>query len=101
MSKSPITIYVPFQTAAAIKVRAEAQGVSQSHWLCECAKLALTQDNSMTPDTLKGGHFYLEALADVWIDMQPNPAAIHERISALMKARSAKATAAFERRIGR
>lgn len=38
MSKTPVTVYLDFRTARAIKARADALGVSQSRWLGDCAQ---------------------------------------------------------------
>lgn len=79
MSRTPVTVYLDFKTATALKARAESLRISQSQWLGECVKQALLADRPTTPSTL-GGHDYMHAVTDVWIEMQPNPEAVVERI---------------------
>ena len=55
MSKTPVTVYLDFRTARAIKASADALGVSQSRWLSECAQAQLASDQPAKPDLRKCG----------------------------------------------
>jgi hypothetical protein len=44
MSTTPITVYFDFATARAIKVSAQALGISQSQFLRQCAAATLAQN---------------------------------------------------------
>lgn len=56
MSKTPITVYLDFRTASAIKVRADGLGMSQSQWLGDCARTALALDAMTAPAASRQGN---------------------------------------------
>jgi hypothetical protein len=56
MSRIPITVYLDFRTASAIKARADGLGMSQSQWLGDCARTALARDAAAAPAAFKQGN---------------------------------------------
>ncbi len=56
MSRTPITVYLDFRTASAIKARADGLGMSQSQWLGNCARTALAQDTETSPVATREGN---------------------------------------------
>lgn len=56
MSRTPITAYLDFRTASAIKARADGLGMSQSQWLGDCVRAALAQDSATAPAVLRHGN---------------------------------------------
>jgi hypothetical protein len=94
MSKTPVTVYLDFKTATILKARAESLRISQSQWMGDCVKQALLADRATAPSIL-GGHDYMHAVTDVWIEMQPNPEAVVERIRQRMDEREAHRAATF------
>ena len=58
MSRTPITFYLDFRTASAIKARADRLGMSQSQWLGDCARTALVQDSATAPAAARQGNRY-------------------------------------------
>jgi hypothetical protein len=58
MSRTPITVYLDFRTASAIKARADGLAMSQSQWLGDCARKALAQDSATAPAASRQSNRY-------------------------------------------